>query len=496
MAEIPSSDERLRIPAPPAPRLGAGTARPASGGLLTDAVGAVWRFFSSVRVAVWMISFLTLLTLIGTLKGSVVPERLADAVPATQGFVDGWYRLDVFGSWWYSATLGVIAVSIVIGGMLNRIPGIWRTIVRPTVTTTRSFLLGTSPNATVQIDRTPDELVAALTESMRRRRYRVVTRRIGEDIHLYADRNRWGKLGTFPFHIALVMVVIGGIVVTQFGFRDIQFVVAQGETVPIGRGTDLSVRLDRFVDDYYEDGTAARYQSNITLFRGDDEVRRGAVEPNSPVEEGSVSIYQSGFGYTVDLRITDRAGAVVFDGPVTLGIYQSSANPDAPAGMLTVPGTGVTLNLIAADRDAANLPELDTLRLAAGQLFIQARTAGAAPGVTPPSVVVDPSMPGQLGDLTVDFERFGVYSVMQVAYYPGLWLFGVAAVIGIAGLVMIFYFPLRRVRAIVSPRPTGGATALLAPLARRDWSGKRDFVELVEGLDGGAVRLNDAPERA
>ncbi len=499
MVDVPSQPTERHSGAAPvlADRSPATGSRPQVG-IFEGTVGLIWRFFSSVRAAIWEIAFLALLTLIGTLRGSGVPESLADRAPVFRDLVDAWYGWDTFGSWLYTATLAVIAVAIIIGGMLNRIPGMWKTIVRPTVTTTRSFLHGTAPHAAVTLPTTTDALVDELRSSLRRRRYRVVTARVGDDTHLYADRNRWGKLGTFPFHIALVMVVVGGIVVTQFGFRDVQFIVPEGETVAIGRGTDLSVRLNSFNEDYYQDGTASLYQSDVSLIRDGAEVKSGLVEPNQPVSEGGISVYQSGFGYNVSLRVTDRAGNELYHGPVNLGEYQSSQNPDAPAGLLPVPGTNVTLNLIASDRDQANRPDLDTLGLSAEQLYVQARTDDMLPGTTPPTTTIDPLNPGQLGDLNVQFERYGVYSVLQVAYYPGLWIFGVAGIIGIAGLIAIFYFPVRRVRAIVAPDGEGRATATLAPLARRDWSGKRDFVDLIEDLrqrHGGSVRLSDEPAR-
>ncbi len=499
MVDVPSQPtEQLSGPATARPHFEPSLGTGSGVSPFEAAVGAVWRFFSSVRAAIWEIAFLALLTLIGTLRGSGVPESLAGWVPALRDLVDAWYGWDVFGSWLYTGTLAVLGVAIIIGGMLNRVGGMYRTIVQPTVTTSRSFLRGTAPYAAIELATTADGMVEELRSALKRRRYRVLTAQVGDDVHLYADRNRWGKLGTFPFHIGLVMVVVGGIVVTQFGFRDVQFVVPEGSTVPIGRGTDLSVRLNSFNENYYPDGTASLYQSDVTLIRGGDEVRSGLVEPNQPVSEGGVSVYQSGFGYNVSLRVTDRAGNELFHGPVTLGEFQATTNPDAPAGLLPIPGTDVTLNLIASDRDIANRPDLDTLGLSAEQLFVQARSDDMIPGTSPPTAVIDPRNPGQLGGLDVQFERYGVYSVLQVAYYPGLWIFGIAAVIGIAGLVAIFYFPLRRVRAIVSAESDGRSVATLAPLARRDWSGKRDFVELVEDLrqrSGGTVRLSDEPDR-
>ncbi len=497
MVDVPNQRTPATPPSPTSEREQPRSRRRSEEGPFELIVGSIWRFFASVRVAIWMIGFLTLLTLIGTLRGSVVPEHLGEAVPALQPLVDAWYGWDTFGSRLYAATMALIAVGIVIGGMLNRIPGLWATIVRPTITTTRGFLRGTAPHAAATSASTPEDLLTDLSRVMKRRRYRVATERVGDDIHVYADRNRWGKLGTFPFHIALVLVVVGGIVVTQLGFRDLQFVIAEGQTIPVGNDSDLSVRLDRFTDAYYLDGTASEYRSDVTVFDGDDELVSGSVQPNHPLEAGGVSLYQSGFGYNVSLLVTDRAGNELFSGPVTLGEYQASANPDAPAGVLAVPGTAWTLNIIASDRDPQNQPELDTMGLASSQLYVQARTP-ELPGGVAPTAVINPNDPTAFGDLVVTFQRYGTYSVLQIAYYPALWLFGLAAVLGIGGLIAIFYFPHRRIRAIVSPDAQGRGHLLIAPLARRDWSGKRDFVLLMEELRESAgipLALSDEPDR-
>ena len=485
MADLPSNPKPSPIMAPLSAEPAAertGTTSPSLMSVVEVSVSLIWRFFCSVRVSVYEIGFLTLLTLIGTLRGSVVPQWLADHVPGTGGLVGAWYGWNTFASWVYAATLALIAVGIVIGGMINRAPGIWRTIAHPTVLTSPSFLRGTAPHAALMVAASPDVLAGEIGAALRRRRYRVLTRQVGDVVHLYADRNRFGKLGTFPFHIALVMVVVGGIVVTQFGFRNVQFIIPEGQTVPVGHGTAMRVRLDSFDDEYYLDGTAKTFRSNVTVFDGDRQVVSGGVEPNHPLSDSGVTLFQSGFGRDVEISVADRAGNTLYAGPVTLGVYASAQNPDAPAGTIAIPGTNVTLNLIAPDQDPANRPDLDQLKLRPETLYVQTRSADMVAGTTPPTAVISPAAPTRIGDVVVTFIRYGNYSVLQVAYYPGVWIFLVAAFLGIGGLISVFYFPLRRIRGIVSPGVVSGTAAVLAPLARRDWSGKRDFVIAVEEL--------------
>jgi cytochrome c biogenesis protein ResB len=83
--------------------------------------------------------------------------------------------------------------------------------------------------------------------------------------------------------------------------------------------------------------------------------------------------------------------------------------------------------------------------------------------------------------LTLTFVRERRFSVFQVARNPGIPIFFVAAFLLVGGLAITFYFPHRRVRGIVTATATG-SEALLAPIARRDWSAKRVFTEVTSAI--------------
>jgi cytochrome c biogenesis protein ResB len=69
-----------------------------------------------------------------------------------------------------------------------------------------------------------------------------------------------------------------------------------------------------------------------------------------------------------------------------------------------------------------------------------------------------------------------------VGYNPGIPIFIIAALFMLGGLMVTFYFPHRRIRAIL--RPTGSGSELaLAPLAKRDYSGKREFYDILSKLN-------------
>ena len=443
-------------------------------------IDRIWRFFCSVRAAVAEITFLALLVLIGTLRGSEVPRWIAEAFPFLQGIVDRWYAWDVFSSLLFALTLALIAVAIAVC-TLNRAPSIWQTISHPRIATSRSWLRGAETSATFTRTGTADSLADDLSSVFAKRRYRVLSERIGNEVHLYADKNRFAKLGTFPFHLALILILVGGLMAAHYGFREQEFIVVEGDTRPVGHNTGLSIRLDQFTDNYTAMGVAASYKSDITILQDGREVKSGDIRVGHPMSYGSATVYQSSLGFAKSFRITDAAGNVIYEGSQPIGVFTLKGNPDAPAGLVDLPGIGGQLVFAAQDTDPANRPDLDTLNLNSDQLWIQLGLRDAASGqlVNVPGQKVELGKPAQIGQYTITWTGTNRFSVMQVAYNPGVPVFIIAVVLLLGGLMTTFYFPHRRVRALVSS--TGDiASVQLAPLAKRDWSGKRDFLRLIQ----------------
>ncbi len=465
------------------------TARPRLAGHSPISIGVdrVWRFFCSVRAAVYEIIALALLVLIGTLAGSSVPFRIAKIVPATQPVVDRWYAWDVFHSVLFMALLALIATAIAIC-TLNRAPAIWSAITHPTVHTTHGFLRTTETAASMSSDQPAALAGSWLAGAMRERHYRVLTVQRGDEVHLYADKNRFARLGTFPFHLALILILVGGIVGARYGYREKQFVVPEGSVRPLGHGTTIDVRLDSFSDAYREDGSAKEFRSELALLDGDKIVKTGAITVNHPMTYHNIVFYQSGFGQAVVLKVTGPHGEPLYEDALPLGLFESRTNADAPAGVLELPQAGAALNVIAPDQNPANSPELDTLGLRSGELFVQYRSRDPLKGGAPVSAVIGQGQQTKLNGLSITFVRERRFTSLQVAHNPGIPVFFLAALLLVGGLAITFYFPHRRVRAIVSSQGTRSVTTL-APLARRDWSGKRDFDRLLDDLRREGARI-------
>lgn len=442
-------------------------------------VDRVWRFFCSVRAAVYEIIFLAVLVLIGTLKGSIIPAQIPRFIPALDPLVARWYAFDVFRSPLFSGTLALLAVAIVVC-TANRVPGIWASITSPTVPTTHGFFQSAVPAARFALPQDADAGTATLVATLRKRRYRVLHEEAAGAHWVYADRNRFGKLGTFPFHLGLILVLVGGIVGAQLGFREQMFTIPEGATRDVGYGTGLRVKLTGFTDTYDQLGAVTEYRSDLVLYDGDREVRQQSLLVNQPLTYGSVTFYQSSYGQAAQLRITNEAGSLVFDAPVELTL-QSRSNKDAPAALLKLPAQQRNLELIFPNILLDAKPEFGDIKLLPGEMYAQARDARTN-ALLGSGAIIAQGDTATLGGLNVQFVRETRFTVLQVASNPGIPILFAASLLGVLGLVMTFCFPHRRIRALVR-ETRSGSEVLVAPMARRDWAGQRDFVSTMAALE-------------
>ncbi len=445
-------------------------------------VDRVWRFFTSIRAAVYEVTFLTLLVLLGTLRGSSVPDDIRNVAPFTKPVIVRWYAWNVFHSFPFMFILALLSVAITIC-TANRAPGMWKSIAEPTVTTTRGFLNNAEINGAFAMAEPPDEAVNRVAGVLKKRRYRVLTEVKDHETHIYADRFRFAKLGTYPFHLALIMILIGGIVGAKYGFRDQQFIIPDGSTRDIGHGTGLSVTLSHFADVYRQDGSPKEYRSDLVLFDNGKQVKTGSITVNHPLTYNNVVIYQSSFGQAVSLRVTDSQGHELYNDAIPLGLYTAANNPDAPAGVLDLPAANAEIRVIAPD-NSPSPTKTNTLNVADGEMFIQVRPKNVLTSGEMPSAIVGQGETATLDGLNVTFVRERQFSLFQVARNPGIPIFWAAAFMLVGGLVVVFYFPHRRIRGIVSSNSDSGqVSALFAPMAKRDWSGKRAFELVVEDFE-------------
>jgi len=455
-------------------------ARPREGLWELDVLGRVWRFLTSVRLALVLILVLTAAVLVGTLLDQAPPSVIADAASYDQwlerartrygpwtGVFDFFQLFNVFHSFWFRLIIGLLTANIIVC-TLNRWKGIWTTVFKTRVRMGDNFFQHTRYNAALAVAAPMPATAERVKRALSRSHYRVQTQADADSVAFYADRNRFSKFGTFLAHLSIVLILAGAIAGGLWGFKDDQFIVSEGATRELGLGTGIAVKLEQFTDEYYLDGPPKDFRSDIVIYDNGVPVKEGTVRVNSPMRYNGIAFHQSFYGQTALMQVKDETGRVLFNEGVPLAWQTSQGN--RPLGNFNLPEQNLAVYVIGPVSG-----ETDPM-VPAGEMRVEAYRLDSNKLVATGNV--SQGTPKDLAGLNFTFQREQRFTGLKVVKDPGANIIWVAGALMVLGLVMLFYFPHRRLWALCKSRPDGTSEVRLGMTAQRDISLAEEFNKL------------------
>ena len=319
-----------------------------------------WYAFVSVRIA----NGLLLAVVIAGLPGLLVqqfgtttladPALLAAAIerlPARYGasLAAVIERLDlyrVFTSWWWTLLVGLFTVSVV-GNTASRLPRLLRDIRTPPVKRGRAFFRSSVAGRTGPLEGLDG---SALADLLPGEGYRVRLERVGDTTHLIGERNRFAPLASIASHASLVLFVIGmGVVTPRFGYET-ALKVPVGEGRPSGFPDDpqtVLVQNEDFVARFDAAGAPLDYRTTLAVYRNGAEIARKEITVNDPLSVDGWVFHENFFGPAVEIDVRNQKGLILYSGSVLLDGNLAGK----PEGLLAVPGTDVSLDMILEKGD-------------------------------------------------------------------------------------------------------------------------------------------------
>lgn len=444
----------------------------------------LWATFTSMRLALALMLGLALLAL----AGSVIIQAPA-GVAGDPGAYNAWLQglkpryggfttifdklglFNVFASIWFRG-LAVALTTSILACSIKRAPTLWKASVHPRTRMTDTFYGSAPYSEAIDADTSAADAVVRTQRVFRAHRYRTI---VDADegsgtTHLYIDKNRWAPFGTVIAHLAVVVVLVGGMVGSIMGYRDEGFAVPVGSTVAVGGGTGLSVLAKSFSDSYYDNGAPSDYASSIVVYRNGVPVAEKTIRVNDPLEVDGTAFYQSFFGPAAVMAVTDANGAQLYQGGVPL--LWSSDDDTRRIGQFTLSDQNIMVYVVgvASGRVDANIR--------AGQIQLEMYRNGEQ---QPFAVeVLSQGQPLAIEGLTYTFAREQQFTGLIVARDPGQFLVWLGALALVLGCFLVFLFPNRRIWAAIKARPDGAAQVSLGATARHDAAFAPEFTKLVE----------------
>jgi len=316
-------------------------------------IDRIWNFFSSVKIAVWLI----VITLIASALGTIYKQETQfvnfddpDYYKRTYGWTgELYYKLglsNTYESWWFMTLLVMIGTSLVVCS-LDRVLPLYRALSKQQIRKHVQFLTRQKVVYTTSIPTDSTAWTTSFGEQLAKKRYRIHQ----DGDALLAEKNRFSRWGPYINHIGLIIFLLAVLAGSVPSLKLDEYIGVQvGDTVRVPN-TNFYVKNEAFTIEYYEDaelpdklkGTdrVKKYETAATLYECTDNCAATVGEPelrelkkhniivNDPLVYDGYNIYQTGFDSTMRLSkvspmLVDRATGETY-GPFELSI----ANPAA-----------------------------------------------------------------------------------------------------------------------------------------------------------------------
>jgi cytochrome c biogenesis protein len=404
--------------------------------IASDPFNKIWDFFTSVRLTIVILLTLAATSIIGTL----IPQNQepADYFQAFGGFL---YRLfDIFGlfdmyhSWWFQLLIVLLTINIIVCS-IDRISANRRILFVKKPTFSLARFRNFKRKEQFKDDRSTDQLQEVCQAFVKRnfRHSHMETTDAGYAI--YGEKGRWTRFGVYTVHLSVVLLLVGGLIGSIFGF-DGWVNIPEGESVSQIRlrsqaqvlQLDFEIRCDDFDVSFYDTGAPKEFRSSLTILEQGREVVKKDIIVNDPLRYKGVNMFQSSYGQLPSDKLV-----LSFTSTKTGMIYSMDASPNQ---LLTIPeklGTFVLKEL----RRSAKFKSIDI-----GDAYVGILTP---PNGDPVEIILPARFPSfdkmRKGEVVIavaeQVQRF--YTGLQVTRDPGVWVVYSGFILMIIGCYITFF---------------------------------------------------------
>lgn len=435
----------------------------------------VWAFFASIKLTVVLLIVLAVTSTIGT----IIPQK-GDPVSYLQRYGEIFYKIfkflglfDMYHSWWFLFLLTILTINLVTCS-LKRLPTVWKIVSERTPKFNKKRFDNIKRKASFLIPSSPGRLKSIYEAYVIKKLRYCHSEELEAGFVLYAERGRWTRMGVYVVHLSIIVLFIGAILGSLFGFNGWVNIPEGGIVNEIRlrengnlHKLNFSIRCDDFEATFYDSGRPKEYKSSLTIIENGKEILTRSVIVNDPLRYKGVSFYQSSYGILPPDRATFRLTDYTTGKPEII---------EAPfRKKISLPDDEGYFEVVRFISDFQNL----------GPAFqIQLVDKGKAPIVFP--VLRNFPMFDRMrkGRYLFTVERYPevYYTGLQVTADPGVWVVYCGCILLIAGIVVTFFMSHGRL-FIEVVRDEGGSRVTIAGTANKNRLAFEEKVKkITEGL--------------
>jgi cytochrome c biogenesis protein len=431
----------------------------------------IWKSLSSVKLAIFILIFLALTSIIGTIVEQRAEQSTNIALlakffgdnlaPTVYNVFVKLGFMDMYRSWWFVGLLIFFSLNLIVCS-LERFPKtlrLVRTPMRPlgekavrTLPVKREVLVKTDAR------RARDEVFNSLTSS----KYKVFESTGEGTVQFYSQKGGYTRFGVYVVHLSILLIFIGAIIGAWFGFGGFLnlpeggsssvIYAGQGKSIPLG----FTVKCNWYDTSYYSGTDSPQdFKSELVVIDNGREVVTKEIEVNSPLTYKGVTFYQSSYG-----MIPNAVGEFILK-VVPLNGQAKTLRLVIGEGF-EIPGTGIRGTIINFSTALARDPRSGALTTYGDKM-------------TNPAVAIEIEEPGKekytgwflrrypntwvlpgSGHQIQFLDYWGVeYTGLSVSKDPGVWLIYFACIIMTIGLYACFFMNNRKIWISIVPESGG-----------------------------------------
>jgi len=296
----------------------------------SNPVDGLWKFFASVKLTVTLLLTLAVTSVIGT----VIPQNENPASYLSE-YGEFLYRIfsflnifDMYHSWWFQFLIFFLTINIVVCS-IERLSSTWKTVF----TKNPSFDIVRFRNSFKEefsANHSPEELksefLPVVSKSFRYARLEETEK----GFVIFAEKGRWTRFGVYAVHLSVILLLIGGLIGSFFGFEG-SVNIPEGESVKsiILRNTgkeeplDFEIQCVDFSVSFYESGAPNEYRSKLVILEKGKPVIKKDIIVNDPLRYRGINIFQSSYGTVrpekAELNFTNRETGMIYRKTAAIG---------------------------------------------------------------------------------------------------------------------------------------------------------------------------------
>jgi len=290
-----------------------------------------WKFFTSIKLTVALLLTLAATSIVGTL----IPQN-EDPAAYVQAYGEFVYRLlstlgifDMYHSWWFQSLILLLTANIVVCS-IDRLSATRKILFVKKPSFRVAKFRDLKNRETFDDDRSPEQLKKLYLPYFKSGFRHSHLENTDKGFCIFGEKGRWTRFGVYTVHLSVILLLIGGLIGSIFGFDG--FVnIPEGEAVTSIRlgnngktlALDFELRCDDFNVSFYESGMPKEYRSSLTILEQGQPVLTKEIIVNDPLRYKGVSMYQSSYGSMppnkASLNLTSKKTGMIYKREIAVG---------------------------------------------------------------------------------------------------------------------------------------------------------------------------------